>query len=205
MQPPIVQPEQPTVSAPPKGATMPLPQPGAPRIVYVDDPKKQSEISLEPPPRDNYLALSLFPLFRPFLPVLYERRIRSWLGIGGLAGLGSTEIGTSGRRFGVQVGPQIQVYPIGDFRHGMPIALEAVLMASSGTSSNSLYKVSSTSFNPAVTIGYKIETRSGFTLHTHLGLRLSTSRVTVRDASTQASQTATEFEPLFRLALGYSF
>jgi hypothetical protein len=189
--------------------TAPSPPPKTPRIVYVDTPAQPPEPvqpAIPPPPeRDNVISISVFPLFRPFAAFVYERRALSWLGVGALAGVGAVEIGTSGKRVGFQLGPQVQAYPVGSFHHGMPVGFELVLMTSTGTLNDGRSKVTSTSINPALTIGYKVETHIGITLDARVGLRYSTSRITIAQDGIQASATESQVEPLFRLLVGYAF
>lgn len=193
----------------PTGPVPPASEPVTPtrplRVVYFDPPAPPKASEPEAPLRENVLSASLWTLLRPFAAVVYERRILSWLGVGALAGLGSLEIATSGKRIGFQIGPHVQAYLVGSFRHGMPLGLELLGMSSTGTLSDARAKVTAASLNPALTLGYKVELLSGVTLNVHAGLRWSASRVTVSSSDTSVRTTDTTFEPLFRTLLGYAF
>jgi hypothetical protein len=174
----------------------------APRIVYVDAPKERN---VEPPPRENALSLSLAPLVRPFVQVTYERRVRGWLGVGGMLGFGSIDLATSGPRLGIGAGVQVAAYPVGNFTQGMPIAFELVYQGVTGRSGPRDVRVTASAIMPALTIGYKVALPAGFFFNAHAGLRWSRTKVTVRDASSEASQAEAGFEPLLRICIGYSF
>jgi hypothetical protein len=194
---PSISPALPVAPTPEAPAAVP-----APRIVYVDAPKERA---VELPPRENTLSLSLAPLVRPFVQVAYERRIRDWLGVGGLLGFGSIDLATSGPRLGIGAGVQVAAYPFGNFTQGMPIALELVYQGVTGRSGPRDVRVTANAIMPALTIGYKVALPAGFFFNTHLGLRWTRTKVTVRDASTEASQATTGFEPLLRVCIGYAF
>jgi hypothetical protein len=181
-----------------------MPSGKPPRIVYVDSPKERAE---EAPPRENFLSLSLLPLVRPFFQFGYERRIHPRIGLGGAVGLGIFAIGKGADRFGFALGPQVNFYAVGNFTSGMPVGVELLYMASRDSTSGGAggIRITSSSFNPALTIGYKVETKIGITLSAHIGLRFVRSSVTVKDAESQASNSASSFEPLVRVSVGYSF
>jgi hypothetical protein len=189
-------------------APEPLPVPSAntapsPRIVYVDSPETAALPA--PAPRENTLSLSLLPLVRGFVQLAYQRRIYSWLGVGGLVGIGNAEVPTSGQRIAFELAPQVFAYPIGSFNHGMQVGFEVDLLRSSGSSADGALKTTGTSINPAILAGYKVDVFGGFAIQAHLGLRLAYSSLTVKSTASQARSSDTALEPILRLNVGYSF
>jgi hypothetical protein len=174
-----------------------------PRIVYVDSPETAAKPP--PPPRENTLSLGLFPLVRGFVQFAYQRRIYSWLGVGGLVGIGNAEVASSGQRIGFELTPQVFAYPIGSFNHGMQVGFEVDLLRSSGSTADNALKITSTSVSPGILAGYKVDVSGGFAIQAHLGLRLENSSLTVQSAGGQVRSSKTELEPLLRLNIGYSF
>jgi hypothetical protein len=209
--PPAVQAPAAASTAPPKtgeqtAESLPAPVSPAekgPRIVYVDSPEAAALPA--PPPRENTLSLSLLPLVRGFVQLAYQRRIYSWLGVGGLVGIGNAEVASSGQRIGFELAPQVFAYPIGSFNHGAQVGFEVDLLRSSGTSSDGALKITGTSINPGILAGYKVDVFGGFAIQAHLGLRLAYSSATVKDSTSQARGSDTALEPFLRLNIGYSF
>jgi hypothetical protein len=152
--------------------------------------------------RENYVFLAIDRLLVPIGMMGYERRVKSWLGVSGLAGIGPLSVGPQAYP-GFQLAARAQFYPVGSFAHGMPISAEFMFAWGSGTSDGN--RVSVRTINPGVSIGYKLETRIGFTFDIHLGARFVASRVGVRSGDIETAGYSNVAEPFFRLNAGYSF
>jgi hypothetical protein len=207
-----------TGSTTPQSAPPPIvyvdrpPAPQGPPVVYVDRLPEPGEVPPAPPPpprpRDIYISLETVKILsRPFFEVDGEYRLHERFSAGALVGLGRRIIGPTDKQFGWTLGVQGLAYPVGSFHNGLQVGVEVVYggLSGRGTAGGVTLKQKASEVGPGAFVGYKLESKVGFTFNVQLGARYMFYRVTVDDGASEATNASGKAEVLGRINAGWSF
>jgi len=141
-------------------------------------------------------------LFIPLFEASAEVRLMPALGLAGIGGLGSVKV--HGARFTVkEVGGQVVVYPLGDFR-SLELGGEVLWLHVDGGNADISATAAGVGVGPFV--GYKLITRGGFTFSVQGGGQYVFAQADASDSQgNSATASADGFGLLLNLNFGWSF
>jgi hypothetical protein len=160
---------------------------------------------VDPGPRQRVsVTFSPVHLILPMVELTGEFALRPRVSVAGILGLGAVRV--SGETFGVfEIGAQGRFYLLGDFTHGLNLALEFIYLGISNAGSGSGFLASGAGLSLGPLLGYKLATRVGFTLDIQGGAAVVAVGARASGGGTSATASDSRFIPVLNLNLGWSF